>query len=245
MKNNTLSKHINPFVYSTLFLYHTTDTLQQVQYPALIKSQRRKKVLQARIKLLLFPAVSKCLYWSGLCVSVVLAELRSCYTIHCLKRQGALAPPASRDATLHIVDWVTNTSSEPPPSPRGGVKVCVSQRGRSKNKRILWVQSFEGSCQTWLFFSNPVFGIILHCYGMLFHTQTDTHTMRCQSLICNFIRSPFIHVTNIPTRRTAANVNCLWLFIPPLQKSSPAGQSKLMLNKFLVICVPAVVQHLA
>lgn len=131
-------------------------------------------------------------------------------------------------------------------NPRGEVYSvrCVyysnnnKKKKRSKNKRILWVQSFRGSCQTSPFFSNPVFGIILHCYGMLFHTQPDTHTMCCQSLACNFIRSLFTHVTNMPTCRMAVYVNCLWLFVPPVQMSSLTGQSKLMLNKYInaVIC---------
>ena len=88
-----------------------------------------------------------------------------------------------------------------------GVCYHALQHRCVKNKRILWEQSFRGSCQTCPFFSNPVFRIILHCYGMLFNTQTDTLTMCCQSLTSNFIHSLFAQVTNIPTSQMAVNVN--------------------------------------
>lgn len=66
---------------------------------------------------------------------------------------------------------VTSTLTEP----RGCVGVCISS-GTLNEQRILWVQNFRGSPGTCPFFSNPVFEIICHCYGMQLSTQVDTHT---------------------------------------------------------------------
>lgn len=72
-----------------------------------------------------YSAVSKCLCWYGLCVSVVLAMLWSWYVICSLERQGGLKSPLL-GATLHFDGAYKHLVR----TQRGGVgcvyeKVCV------------------------------------------------------------------------------------------------------------------------